>query len=142
MTLNLPRKCICICSLKGKGKGKVVPVPSLTNHHTIKAYWEWRYSSTHSLTSELDGGELTASRLGRFTPMEIAPCTHRIGGQMGPTAVLDVVVKRIIPSPRRESNPDLPARSLIALPTELSCLCLCSLLLDNSLFRKNIRIKA
>jgi len=27
---------------KGKGKGKVVPL------HTIKAYGEWRYSTTHS----------------------------------------------------------------------------------------------
>jgi hypothetical protein len=34
---------------------------------------------------------------------------------VGPRAVLDAVVKRKIPSPRRESNlriPDLPARSL------------------------------
>jgi hypothetical protein len=29
---------------------------------------EWRYSSTHSLTSALDGGEWSASRPGRFTP--------------------------------------------------------------------------
>jgi hypothetical protein len=27
---------------------------------------EWRYSSTHSLTSAIDGGELSASRPGRF----------------------------------------------------------------------------
>jgi hypothetical protein len=40
-----------------------------------------------------------------------------------PRAVLDVVVKRKIPSPRRESNPrtpDRPARSLVPIPTELS----------------------
>jgi hypothetical protein len=37
-------------------------------------------------------------------PRERAPGTHWIGGWMGPTAVLDTVVKRKIPSPRRESN--------------------------------------
>jgi len=31
---------------------------------------EWRYSSTHSLTSALDGVEWSASRLGRFNPTE------------------------------------------------------------------------
>jgi hypothetical protein len=40
---------------------------------------EWRYSSTHSLTSALDGGEWSASRPGRFTPRERAPGTHWIG---------------------------------------------------------------
>jgi hypothetical protein len=34
-----------------------------------------------------------------------APDTHWIGGWVGPRAVLDAVVKRKIPSPRRESNP-------------------------------------
>jgi hypothetical protein len=29
---------------------------------------EWRYSSTYSLNSALDGGEWSASRPGRFTP--------------------------------------------------------------------------
>jgi hypothetical protein len=43
-------------------KGKVVPVIHLTEHHAVKAYWgEWRYSSTHSLTSAIDGGEWSAS---------------------------------------------------------------------------------
>jgi hypothetical protein len=63
---------------------------------------EWRYSSTHSLTSALDGGS------GRFTPWERAPGTHWIGGWVGPRTVLDAVVKRKIPSPRRESNPRTP----------------------------------
>jgi hypothetical protein len=66
---------------------------------------EWRYSSTHSLTSALDGGEWSASRTDRFTPREGAPGTHWIGGWVGPRSVLDAVVKRKIPSPRRESNP-------------------------------------
>jgi hypothetical protein len=41
---------------------------------------ECRYSSTHSLTSALDGGEWSASCPGRFTPRERTPGTHWIGG--------------------------------------------------------------
>jgi hypothetical protein len=58
---------------------------------------EWRYSFT--LTSALNEGEWSASRPGRFTPSEIDPGTHWIGGWMGPRAGLDAVVKRKIPSP-------------------------------------------
>jgi hypothetical protein len=39
---------------------------------------------------------------------------------VGPRTGLDVVVERKIPSPRRESNSSRPARSLVAIPTELS----------------------
>jgi hypothetical protein len=74
----------------------------------MKTYWEWRCSSTHSLTSALHGGEWSASRPGRFTPRERAPGTHWIRSWMGPRAVLDAVVKRKIPSPRRKSNPRTP----------------------------------
>jgi hypothetical protein len=42
---------------------------------------------------------------GRFTPRERDPSAHWIGGWVGPRAVLDAVVKRKIPSPRRESKP-------------------------------------
>jgi hypothetical protein len=86
---------------------------------------EWRYSSTHSLTSALDGGEWSASRPGLFTPRERAPGTHWIGGWVDPRAVLDAVVKRKITNPRRESNPenpDRPARSSALY--RLSC-CIC-----------------
>jgi hypothetical protein len=69
---------------------------------------EWRYSSTHSLTSALDGGEWSASRPGRFTPRERAPGSHWLGGWVGPRAVLDAVVKRQIPSRRQESSPRIP----------------------------------
>jgi hypothetical protein len=69
---------------------------------------EWKYSSTHSLTSGLGGGEWSASRPGRSTPRERAPGTHYIGGWMGSRAVLDAVVKRKFPSPRRESKPRAP----------------------------------
>jgi hypothetical protein len=70
----------------------------------MNAYWEWRYSSIHSLTSVLDGSEWSALRHGRFTPTGTAPRTHWIGGWVGPRAILDMVVK----SPRRESNPRTP----------------------------------
>jgi hypothetical protein len=46
------------------------------------------YSSAHSLTSALDGGEWSASRPGRLTPWY--PLDRRLGG---PRAVLDAVVK-------------------------------------------------
>jgi hypothetical protein len=41
-------------------------------------------------------------------PKERAPGTHWIGGWVCLRAVLDAVVKRKIPSPRRESNPKTP----------------------------------
>jgi hypothetical protein len=66
------------------------------------------YSSTHFLTSALDGGEWSASLTVRFTPRERAPGIHWIGGWVGPRAVLDAVMKRKIPSPRGESNPRTP----------------------------------
>jgi hypothetical protein len=75
---------------------------------------EWRYSSTHSLTSALDESEGLASRPGRFTPRERAPGTHWIGGWVGPRAVLDAVVKRKIPSPRLELNPRTPVVQPVA----------------------------
>jgi hypothetical protein len=68
----------------------------LTKHHAMKTY------------GAPDGGELSASRPGRFTSRERAPDTHWIGGWVGPRAVLDAVVKRKIPTPRRESNPRTP----------------------------------
>jgi hypothetical protein len=61
-----------------------------------------------SLTSALDGGEWSASRRGHFPPEERAPGNHWIGGWVSPRTGLDTVEKRIIPSPRRESNPDHP----------------------------------
>jgi hypothetical protein len=66
---------------------------------------EWRYSSTNSLTSALDGGEWSASRPGRYTSRERAPGTHWIGGWVGRRAVLDAVVKRKIPTSPRGIEP-------------------------------------
>jgi hypothetical protein len=73
----------------------------------MKVHWEWRYSATYPLTSALDGDEWSASRPGRFIPRERAPGTHWIGGWVGPRAVLDAVMRKIL-SPRRESNPRTP----------------------------------
>jgi hypothetical protein len=70
------------------------------------------YSSTRSLTLALDASEWSASRSSHFTPREGAPGTHWIGGWVGPRAILDVVVKRKIPSPHWELNP----RTLIIQP--------------------------
>jgi hypothetical protein len=83
---------------------------------------EWRYSST-SLTSALDGGEWSASRPGRFTPVEIAPGSHWIGGWVGPRTGLDAVEKRKIlycqePNPgRRDRSPSLYRLSYPCFPT-------------------------
>jgi hypothetical protein len=79
-------------------------VCALTKHHAMKEYWGIG-CITHSA---LDGGEWSASRPGRFIPRERVPGTHWIGGWVGPRAVLDAVVKRKIPSPRRESNARTP----------------------------------
>jgi hypothetical protein len=70
---------------------------------------EWRYSSTHSGPRHWieESGQLHAPATLPL-PKERTPRNHGIGGWVGPRAVLDAVVKRKIPSPRRESNPRTP----------------------------------
>jgi len=51
------------------------------------------------------GGQLHAPAA--LPPRERPPDTHWIGGWVGSRAVLDEVVKREIPSSRRESNPGI-----------------------------------
>ena len=46
------------------------------------------------LISALDGGELLASRPGRFIPGERVPCTRWIGGKVGPSACQKIFEKR------------------------------------------------
>jgi hypothetical protein len=51
--------------------------------HHKRVLGEWKYSSTHSLISALDGGEWSASRPGRFTPQGKSlsyPFDRRLGG--------------------------------------------------------------
>jgi hypothetical protein len=68
-------------------------------------------SSLHAfLIVALDGGEWSALRTGRFSPTETAPGTHWVGSWVGPSADVDAVAKRKIPSPCRESNPGRPAQ--------------------------------
>jgi hypothetical protein len=94
-----------------RGKCKVVPV-LLTDHHPMKAYWrEWRYSSTHSLTSALGGGEWSVSRPCRLIRVERAHGTHWIGGWVGSGAVLDAVMKRRIPTPAGNRTLELRSSS-------------------------------
>jgi hypothetical protein len=63
------------------------------------------------LTTASDGGEWSATLTSCFTPREIAPGTHWIGGWVGPRAGLDAVEKRRISCPCRESNPGSQARN-------------------------------
>jgi hypothetical protein len=74
----------------------------------MKAYWGAEVQLHAFLISALYGGEWSALRPGRYIPRERTPDTHWIGGWVGPRAVPDAVVKRKIPSPRRESNPRTP----------------------------------
>jgi hypothetical protein len=69
---------------------------------------EWWHISTNSMTSSLNEGEWSDSRPGLFTPTEKAHGTHWIGGWVGRRAGLEAVMKKKIPSPRRESNPRTP----------------------------------
>jgi hypothetical protein len=68
---------------KGKGKGRVHP---RTDHEGTQ--WEYRYSSTLSLTSAVDRSEYSTPRSGSFTPGRRA-CTHCTGRWVRPWAGLD-----------------------------------------------------
>jgi hypothetical protein len=65
------------------------------------------------LTSDLAGGEWSASLPGRFTPGERAPGTNWIGGWVGPRAGLNDMEKwKFLPPPGLELRPlGRPARS-------------------------------
>jgi hypothetical protein len=75
----------------------------LTKHEAMKTYWGSGGIAT--LILDLD----TRWRWEvSFTARQRAPGTHWIGHWVGPRAVLDAVVKRKIPSPRRESTSRTP----------------------------------
>jgi hypothetical protein len=63
-----------------------------------------------TLTSAIDGGEWSASRLCYFCPWERALGTHWIEGWVDPRVLLDAV-KKIKTLYCRESNPGRPASS-------------------------------
>jgi hypothetical protein len=60
----------------------------------MKTYGEVDVQIHVFLTSALVGGELSASRSGRFTPRERDPTTHSTRGWVGPRARLDDTEKR------------------------------------------------
>jgi hypothetical protein len=62
----------------------------LNKSHDIKTYWGGEVQ-LQALSSEIDGDEWSASRLGRFNPL-----THWIGGWEGSRAGMDAVAKRKI----------------------------------------------
>jgi hypothetical protein len=80
----------------------------LTKHHAMKAYWGSGGITPRILDHGTRWRWVVSLRPGRFTPRERAPVTHWIGGWVGSRAVLNAVVRRKIPSPRRESNPRIP----------------------------------
>jgi hypothetical protein len=60
----------------GRQNGKKVKVKlslRLTKHQAMKMYWGIEVYLHAFLISALDGGKLSASRPGRFTPRERAP---------------------------------------------------------------------
>jgi hypothetical protein len=68
-------------------------------------------SGTHPASYPM-GTRVSSSRSSRFNPKERATGSHWTGGWVGSRAILDVVVKRKIPSLCRESN----SRTSIVLP--------------------------
>jgi hypothetical protein len=71
----------------------------------MKAYGGMDLQIHIFLTSALNGDEWSASRPSSFTPGEIAPSSHWIGGWVGLRASLDDVEKRKV-LPYRDSNCD------------------------------------
>jgi hypothetical protein len=80
----------------------------LTMHHAMKTYW----GSGGIAPSILDLGTrwrwVVSFTTRPLYPQEKSLCFPLDRGWVGPRAVLDAVVKRKIPSPRRESNPRTP----------------------------------
>jgi hypothetical protein len=74
----------------------------------MKAYWGVEVWLHAFLTSALDGGKLSASRSGRFTPRERAPDTHWIGDWVDPQSPSGRGGEEKNSQPCWESNPRTP----------------------------------
>ena len=104
-------ECFQLMNL-GKGKGKFRPI---TGHEGPDA--EYRYSSTTSLTLELDGGGWSTPRPDRFNPeKDTVPIVYEAGWAPEPVWT---VRKFSPPHPTGIRSPDHPARSesLYRLPS-------------------------
>jgi hypothetical protein len=86
----------------------------LTKHHSMKTYRGSTDIAPRILDLDTRGGDWSASLSVCFTPSERAPGIHWIRGWLDPRAILGAVVKRKIPSPRRESNTRTPIVQPIA----------------------------
>jgi hypothetical protein len=64
-------------------------------HHIMKTKRDVEEWPHVLLNSPLDGGVLSASRPGLFTPENGVPVTHWIGGRVGPRSGLNVVKRKI-----------------------------------------------
>jgi hypothetical protein len=73
----------------------------------MKTYVEVEVYLHAFLTSALVGDEWPGSRPNRFTPGERSAGSHWIGGRVGPSAGLDAVAKKIIPTPTWNRTPDI-----------------------------------
>jgi hypothetical protein len=93
---------------KVKVKVKVKLSLCLTKHHAMKTYWGIEGIAPCILDLGTRWRWVVSLTPRPLYPRERAPGTHWIGGWVGPRAGLDGVVKRKIPSPRRESNPRTP----------------------------------
>jgi hypothetical protein len=67
----------------------------LIEHHDNMMCGHWRHSSMHS-ASTVDGNEWSASRLVPLNPGRKVSGTQWIEDGMGPSAVLDIVMEKII----------------------------------------------
>jgi hypothetical protein len=81
----------------------------------MKTYWYW---GSGGIAPLIDLGTRWRCVVS-FTPQPLYPRegypgTHWIGGWVSSRAVLDAVVKRKTPSPRRKSNPRTPTVQLVA----------------------------
>ena len=76
------------------------------------------------MTAALEGGEWSAARPGRTLPpgKTLYPFYRRLGGPQGPVWTYGKS------RPHRDSILDRPARSSVAIPTELLVLCTCCML--------------